>query len=90
MLQILVRIVRQSPHADFFPKSGPHLVPIGSEKSTLMNQLNSGLYCSWLQWVSTAPTDRADTGMMGTVETSTNMGTNLGSSGGNIEEFAVL
>ena len=31
-----------------------------------------------------------DTGMMGTVETSTNMGTNLGSSGGNIEEFAVL
>ena len=25
---------RQSPHADFFPKSGPHLVRIGSEKST--------------------------------------------------------
>ena len=34
VLQILVRIMRQSPHADFFPKSGPHLVRIGSEKST--------------------------------------------------------
>ena len=44
VLQILVCIVRQSLHADFFPKYGPHLVCIASEKSTLMNLLNTNYF----------------------------------------------
>ena len=43
MLQILVCIVWQILHADFFPKYGPHLVCIASEKSILMNLLNTNI-----------------------------------------------